>query len=87
MDYLTYLASQEWNERRQRVMNYYGHRCAICNASGPLEVHHRTYERLGEEDATDIIPLCPECHERNTTHLPAWYPWLGRVDSKIFDFI
>src|SRR5215475_10158177 len=27
-----------------------------------LEVHHLTYERLGNEHPDDLIVLCPQCH-------------------------
>jgi 5-methylcytosine-specific restriction endonuclease McrA len=29
-----------------------------------VEVHHLTYERLGEERLTDLVALCRSCHER-----------------------
>jgi 5-methylcytosine-specific restriction endonuclease McrA len=30
-----------------------------------LEVHHRTYERVGEERPADVIALCKACHEKH----------------------
>jgi hypothetical protein len=27
-----------------------------------IQIHHVTYERLGEEDLEDVICLCPWCH-------------------------
>jgi hypothetical protein len=31
-----------------------------------LEVHHRTYERVGREDDNDLIALCCYCHDEVT---------------------
>ena len=33
-----------------------------------LEVHHRTYERLGEELASDLTVLCNRCHHVHHQH-------------------
>jgi len=30
-----------------------------------LEVHHRTYERVGAERPADVIALCKACHEKH----------------------
>ncbi len=38
--------------------------CQKCGSgSGRREVHHKTYERVGNERLDDLIVLCPECHE------------------------
>lgn len=63
MPYAEYLRSPEWRERRQVALEAAGHRCQVCNAPGPLDVHHRTYERLGAEDAGDLFVLCRTCHD------------------------
>lgn len=44
---------------------YWSNRCAACNVTGDqaiLDGHHRTYDRFGHEDFTDIILLCRRCH-------------------------
>lgn len=33
----------------------------ICGAED-VQLHHRTYERLGAENLTDLYPLCSKCH-------------------------
>lgn len=63
MPYREYLQSPEWQERRKQAMKRAGFRCQICNAYGVrLNVHHRTYERRGNEDNRDLITLCEDCH-------------------------
>lgn len=64
-DYREYLRSPEWLARRQWKLDEAEGRCQICNAGGDgLEVHHRTYERLGRERQADLVVLCPGCHEK-----------------------
>lgn len=63
-DYQAYLLTDEWKERRDEVLTWALHRCQVCNSGPPLHVHHRTYERVGDEDMSDLTVLCQECHER-----------------------
>jgi len=52
-----------WFIFTRKVRAHWGNRCALCNDGGPLEVHHRTYERFGHEELTDCVPLCRKrCH-------------------------
>lgn len=63
MPYTEYLKSPEWRERRSRMLRSVGYRCQLCNrADKTLHVHHRTYERRGDELYKDLIVLCEECH-------------------------
>lgn len=63
MPYAAYLQTPEWKKKRARALLIAGYRCQICNVSGLLNVHHRTYERLGCEWLTDLLVLCQPCHE------------------------
>jgi hypothetical protein len=63
MPYDEYLATCEWHERRAAARQRAGERCQVCNSEGPLDVHHRTYERRGRERDDDLIVLCRGCHE------------------------
>ena len=63
MDYQEYIKSKRWREIRKWILIFWDHRCAICNAKDNIEVHHRTYERLGRELTTDCIVLCDDCHK------------------------
>ena|SRR5271167_3798758 len=63
MPYLDYLRTPEWEARRQQVLERDGHRCRVCNGTEQLNVHHRTYERRGDEDLNDLTTLCRSCHE------------------------
>ena len=63
MPYREYLQTPEWKERRLRHLTSAGYCCQVCNSrKQPLDVHHRTYERRGQEYYKDLIVLCRDCH-------------------------
>ena len=63
-DYVVYLKSREWQDFRRLVFRMFGGRCALnARHTQNLEIHHRTYERLGRERLEDVILICRECHE------------------------
>jgi len=62
MPYGEYLKTDHWQFRRFRALNEAGRRCQVCNATGLLDVHHRTYERRGMEEPSDLTVLCRKCH-------------------------
>ena len=65
VDYHDYLTSDAWHAKRTLALQRAGHRCQLCSShSGPLNVHHNSYERLGDEEQEDLIVLCRDCHQR-----------------------
>jgi 5-methylcytosine-specific restriction endonuclease McrA len=62
MPYRDYLLTPEWAERRKAALKRARYACQVCNRQRPLHVHHRTYERRGDELSADLIVLCDECH-------------------------
>lgn len=58
-----YLTSQHWKSLRLKVLNRDKHTCQTCNTKQHLQVHHLTYERLFQEDVSDLVTLCKGCHE------------------------
>lgn len=62
LGYEEYLLTSHWRDCRARAIARAGDACQVCNSSGELEVHHRTYARLGEEADADLIALCRPCH-------------------------
>lgn len=64
--YLAYLKSKAWRRRRDRRLRIDNHTCQTCGAKRCLEVHHRTYERIGKERMGDLITLCCACHSAVT---------------------
>jgi hypothetical protein len=65
LPYFLYLQTAHWRHLRRCKLREAGERCQICNAAGNLDVHHRTYERRGEELLSDLTVLCRPCHSRH----------------------
>lgn len=62
--YLRVINSARWRALKQRVIKRRGRRCQRCHADDvPIELHHKTYARLGRERAADVELLCLACHE------------------------
>ena len=61
-EYQEYLKSEHWKEKRQAALKHYGEWCALCNSKSDLQVHHNSYELLGDEDMGDLTILCKKCH-------------------------
>jgi hypothetical protein len=63
MPYRDYLRTPEWRRTRAAALVRAGNCCSLdVTHTRDLEVHHRTYERLGEELAADLVVLCRACH-------------------------
>lgn len=64
MPYPDYLLTPEWENLRKLQLARSGYRCQVCNARQvQLQVHHRTYERRGNEAPGDLLTLCQNCHD------------------------
>lgn len=62
-EYKEYIKSERWKVFAKKVIEWWGGRCALCYGTRKLQVHHRTYERLGHELMTDCVCLCSKCHK------------------------
>jgi 5-methylcytosine-specific restriction endonuclease McrA len=71
MPYVDYLETPEWDQMRQTALFVADYRCQVCNRDDEtLDVHHRTYERLGQELLEDLFVLCRSCHLTYHVRLP-----------------
>lgn len=67
-DYQGYLKSPHWRALRKRALERDGWACRVCNRLADdfcrLDVHHRSYDRLGEPDEIkDLLTMCEYCHD------------------------
>lgn len=61
--YRAHLKSAKWKKLRKAKLDEAHGQCQKCGAGqGRREVHHKSYERLGDERLEDLIVLCPDCH-------------------------
>ena len=72
-----YRETSEWRERANLMKSLFTE-CQTCLNDSNLNVHHRTYERLGQEHPADLILLCQECHhlihDRSNRPINDFYP-------------
>jgi 5-methylcytosine-specific restriction endonuclease McrA len=66
VDYEKYLRSAKWRNISAAMKKYVNFTCQSCKVKfhpGELDVHHRTYDRLGNERPSDLQVLCrSNCH-------------------------
>lgn len=65
--YDEYLQSEHWQRFRKKFFKAKKIKktCYLCRKSNwDVELHHRTYERLGKERLNDVIPVCRRHHEQ-----------------------
>lgn len=62
--YKEYLTSPEWQALRDRVLRRANGRCEGCGANAPSQVHHLTYEHVGNEFLFELVAVCVACHTR-----------------------
>jgi hypothetical protein len=61
--YSEYLRSSHWRDIQTRYRESdLPQNCYCCGDGESVHLHHKTYERIGAEDLTDLVPLCPRCH-------------------------
>lgn len=61
--YDDYLNSGAWKERRRLVMARADGQCEGCGLTRATQVHHLTYQRVGDEMLFDLVAVCDACHE------------------------
>lgn len=62
VNYHDYINSAAWKKKRQLALKIHGDKCKICGTGRRLQVHHKTYKRLGRERISDLQILCFDCH-------------------------
>ena len=64
--YDRYLLSDRWKVKKNEFnqSRYSKKQCFVCGSKEKLHVHHKTYDRLYNEELTDLVCLCKDCHEK-----------------------
>ena len=62
-DYQAYLASRAWALKRATVRERSDGLCERCWRNPMEAVHHKTYERIGDERLDDLMAICDFCHQ------------------------
>ena len=59
--YKNYLKSSKWIQTRIDVL-LSRKSCERCGSTHKLQVHHKNYDNLGNEEPEDLELLCNNCH-------------------------
>lgn len=62
--YNTYLKSEEWQKKRKLVLLRDRFLCQSCYVTPATDVHHLTYDFVGNEPLFSLISLCRGCHDK-----------------------
>ena len=62
--YQEYLESDHWKDLRKRfwASKLHNRSCYVCGVKSGLQVHHKSYKRIGREKLHDLLLLCGGCH-------------------------
>jgi len=67
--YNTVISSKRWRKLRERFLAEHDSKCCRCgwkktkwDKSRTIDLHHKTYERLGKEMDSDLELVCGLCH-------------------------
>jgi 5-methylcytosine-specific restriction endonuclease McrA len=65
-NYDKYLKSAHWQDvrRRYKASKLHKDACYACGTSEGLQLHHKTYKRVGRERLNDLLYLCGDCHSK-----------------------
>jgi 5-methylcytosine-specific restriction endonuclease McrA len=61
--YRDYLQSDTWKDKRRAKLEQKGRSCERCSSTTKIQVHHKTYDRIGHERLSDLEILCDACHK------------------------
>lgn len=64
-NYQAYLQSSQWKQIRAIMLSKVD-KCQLCGSKTDLEIHHNSYEHIGneKEHLEDLVVLCHSCHAK-----------------------
>jgi len=60
--YSEYMKSDKWKAIRLKVLKRDDYLCQACLDAPAQDVHHKTYENIGDELMYELISVCRHCH-------------------------
>jgi len=62
-NYQEYLQSTLWEDKAE-LMKRITRKCEFCGKKKNLQVHHKHYRNVTNEQQKDLRVLCKKCHEK-----------------------
>jgi hypothetical protein len=66
--YEEYLAGPVWRKKREKVFERASGVCEGCREKPATQVHHLSYEHVGNEFLFELVAVCDDCHEELHNH-------------------
>lgn len=60
--YSQYMKSDKWKAIRLKVLKRDNYLCQACLEAPAQDVHHITYENIGDELMYELLSVCRDCH-------------------------
>lgn len=64
--YQSYIRSDKWKKKKEERLKKDNYICLNCGSKEKLEIHHKNYNSLYNEDISDLKTLCEKCHKKIT---------------------
>lgn len=82
--YYEYLKSPHWKSFKAKVRkSTKPKKCQVCGSRSGLELHHVTYDNLGNESLSDVMYLCREHHEATHVYSERYKHGLGASVKRV----
>lgn len=64
--YCMYLKSNKWKTIKERMFKKHNYLpcCFCCGSMKNIQVHHKTYKNIYNENLNDLVCLCESCHSK-----------------------
>lgn len=62
-NYKKYIVSKYWTFRKTKYYATHPRKCAACESTKTVQLHHMVYGRFGDEPDDWLVALCQLCHE------------------------
>lgn len=72
MPYREYIRSELWEQRKAWYYRQRPKECWVCGITKGIHLHHASYDRLGKERLSDLVPLCDKHHNEFHTTYPSF---------------
>ena len=70
--YNGYLNTQKWRTLKQRILERANWTCEACGTAEAGQVHHTTYDHVGDEALWELRAVCTPCHDRLHAYKRPW---------------
>lgn len=69
-----YYETRHWSTTRSERYSIDDYSCVLCFSKENLQCHHVTYENLFDENMSDLMTVCKDCHEVITVNCKMKFP-------------